>query len=78
MTSSISNYPETAHLVDEKDVWRVASVLVKTYSDEAELIAAKRADAMLDNGDIEGQRVWKRVLAAVRFLTSADRPDVVN
>jgi hypothetical protein len=52
-------------------------VLMKTYGDEAELIAATRADAMLDLGDIDGQRVWKRILAAVRFLTSADRPDIV-
>ena len=65
------------HLIDDKDVWRVASVLVKTYGDEAELIAAKRA-VMLDNVDIEGQGVWKRVLAAVRFLTAAGRPDIVN
>jgi hypothetical protein len=27
------------------------------------LIAAKRADAMLDLGDIECQRVWRRILA---------------
>jgi hypothetical protein len=30
--------------------------------------AAGRADAMLERGDLEGQAVWKRILAAVRNL----------
>ena len=55
----------------DRDIWRTADVLIKSYGDEAELIAANRADAMLDQGDLEGQIVWKRILAAVRFLTNA-------
>jgi hypothetical protein len=39
---------------------------MKTYGDDGELIASKRGNAMLDLGDIDGQRVWRRVLAAVR------------
>lgn len=30
--------------------------------------AAKRADAMLEKGDLEGYAVWKRVLKAVEEL----------
>ena len=71
-------YPDSVHSPDERDIWRTADVLMKTHGDDAELIAATRADAMLDLGDIDGQRVWKRVLAAIRFLTSANRPDIVN
>jgi hypothetical protein len=56
--------------MDERDIWRTADVLLKTYGDAAELTAAKRGDAMLDLGDIDGQRVWRRVLAAVRELTT--------
>jgi hypothetical protein len=52
--------------MDERDIWRTADVLLKTYGDEADLIAAKRADAMLDLSDNAGQRVWRRVLAAVQ------------
>ncbi len=30
--------------------------------------AAQRADAMLEQGSLDGQRVWKRVLAAVKEI----------
>jgi hypothetical protein len=31
----------------------------------SELEAARMADAMLDRGDIEGQRVWQRIRGAI-------------
>jgi hypothetical protein len=43
---------------------------MKSYGGDAESIAAKRAYAMLDLGDLDGQRIWRRVLAAVRALTT--------
>jgi hypothetical protein len=51
-----------------EDIWRVADMLIKNYGDEAELVAADRADALMDLGDFEGLHVWKRILAGVRFL----------
>jgi len=36
-------------------------------------MAAKRADALLDFGDIDGQRVWKGVLRAVENLIRQER-----
>ncbi len=33
-------------------------------------MAALRADAMLDKGDLEGQRVWLRIARAVDQLTA--------
>ena len=47
------------------DVWRTAHVMLKEYGAEAELLAAQRADALLDLGDPEGFAVWKRVVAAI-------------
>jgi|TARA_Y100000294_G_C8330370_1_gene246451 hypothetical protein len=37
--------------------------------------AAMKAAGMLEAGDIEGQAVWKRILAAVDELLSEDRPE---
>ena len=34
-----------------------------------------RADAMLNAGDLDGQAVWKRVLAAVEELQSKELPE---
>ena len=36
--------------------------------------AAMRADEMLEAGDLDGQAIWKRILAAVDELLSKERP----
>ncbi len=55
-------------MASELDIYRTANVLVKHYGEDAALEAAQRADAMLEKGAIDGQRVWKRVLAAVKEI----------
>jgi hypothetical protein len=52
-------------VTSDLDIYRTANVLVKHYGKDAALEAAQRADAMLEKGCLDGQRVWKRVLAAV-------------
>ena len=47
-------------MVEEIEVWRAANQLVERYGEDAELEAAMRADAMIEAGDVEGQRVWNR------------------
>jgi hypothetical protein len=57
----------------ELDIYRAANILVKEYgAEQAPLMAAKRTDALLDLGDVEGQRVWKAVLRAVQELTRTE------
>ncbi len=36
---------------------------------EGEIHAAQRADALLEQGDMDGRRVWLRVLDAVKELS---------
>ena len=55
-------------MTSDLDIYRTASVLVKHYGEDAALEAAQRADAMLEKGSLDGQRVWKRVLAAVKEI----------
>jgi hypothetical protein len=55
-------------MTSEIDIYRTASVLIRDYGDEADLVAAMRADAMLEKGSLDGLRVWKRVLAAVKEI----------
>jgi hypothetical protein len=58
----------------ERDIYLTANALVKEYGpDEAPSIAAQRADALLDVGDVDGQRVWKGVLRAIQDLIRSDR-----
>jgi hypothetical protein len=37
-----------------------------------------RADELFDAGDLDGQAVWKRILAAVDELLSEERPEGVE
>jgi hypothetical protein len=61
-------------MVDDLDIYRSAHLLVKRYGPDAEFRAAERCDAMIEAGDPEGQRVWKRILKAVDELLSKERP----
>ncbi len=55
-------------MTSEIDIYRTASVLIREHGEDAALEAAQRADAMLEKGAIDGQRVWKLVLAAVKEI----------
>ena len=62
-------------MVEEIDIYRAANQLVSRYGEDAEFEAAKQADAMLEAGDIEGQGVWQRILAAVDELQRQKRSE---
>ncbi len=47
-------------MIPELDIYRFAHLLVKQHGTEAAIHAS-----MLDRGDLDGQRVWFRILDAV-------------
>jgi len=55
-------------VIDNKDIWRVAKLLVKTHGENAEVNAAQHVDETLAEGDLVGRDIWRRVLAAVHEL----------
>jgi len=59
--------------VAEIEIWRAANVLVKQHGEDAAIIATQRADALLAEGDVEGERVFKRVVKAINEL-QRERP----
>jgi len=50
------------------DIWRAANLLVKRHGDDAAIVAARRADELLAEGDLDGCGIWKRIVAAVNEL----------
>ena len=54
--------------IDDIDIYRSAKLLIDEHSDEAAIIAIKRATEMLDAGDVDGYAVWKRILRAIEQL----------
>ena len=50
------------------DVWRAADLLIKRHGEDAAIVAAQRADELLEAGDVEGQIVFKRIVEAINEL----------
>ena len=55
-------------MIPDLDIYRTANVLMKQHGQDAPIAAAMRADAMLEQGDLDGHAVWKRILRAVGEL----------
>ena len=55
-------------VISDLDLYRSANVLVKRQGQDAPIHAAIRADAMLEEGDLDGYEVWKGILKAVEKL----------
>ncbi len=60
-------------MISDLDLWRAAQVMVKRYGDGAATEAAMRADEFLDQGIIDGQRLWMRIMLAIEEL-QRERP----
>lgn len=53
------------------DIWRAANLLIRQHGEDAEIVAAQRADQMLERGDPEGRVVWLRIRRAIAELQAA-------
>ncbi len=51
-------------MIPDLDIYRTANLLVKHHGQDAPIHAAMRTDAALEGGDLDGLRVWKRILRA--------------
>jgi hypothetical protein len=55
-------------VIRDRDIWATAKLLIDQHGDDATIHAAMRADEMLEQGDVDGQAAWKRILHAVGEL----------
>ena len=65
-------------MTSDLDILRTASLLIRKHGADAEMAAAMKADEMLTAGDVEGERVWLRVIKAIRELQDTTRPALLN
>lgn len=61
-------------MTSDLDIYHTANELIKRHGKDAPINAAMRADELMAAGDMDGQAVWKRVLAAIDELLPEDRP----
>ena len=52
-------------MIPDRDIWRAANLLIREHGVDAEVVAARRADEMLERGDRDGQRVWLGIRRAI-------------
>ncbi len=57
------------------DIYRSANEFIKQYGQDAPILAAMRADELMESGDMDGRVVWLRIVKAVEELLSEERPD---
>ena len=49
-------------MVSNLDIWRAANLLIRHHGEDAEIVAAQRANLTLERGDRHGQLVWLRIV----------------
>jgi hypothetical protein len=65
-------------MVTDLDIYRVAKLLIDQRGADARWVAAIRSDELLEQGDIEGQKTWIRILKAVRAMTESKSDEAIN
>jgi hypothetical protein len=62
-------------VIEDPDPYRAAKLVIDQRGEEAATFAGDRADQLLEDGDIVGALVWRRVLAAIEELQRGPRND---
>jgi hypothetical protein len=65
-------------MIPEIDIWRVASLMLSRYGDEADIEGAIRAEELAEAGDTTGEAVWRRVIDAIAQLLNTTPPGPVH
>jgi len=61
-------------VIPEIDIWRVATLMVKPYADEARANSDRRAEELAAIRDHAGVAVWYRITNAIEQLTDTTGP----
>ncbi len=62
-------------MTSDIDTYRAANVLIQKHGEDAPILAAMRADQLMETGDMDGRAVWIRIVKAVEELLSEERPE---
>ncbi len=62
-------------MTSDLDVYRSANKLIEQHGEDAPILAAMRADQLMETGDMDGRAVWLRIVKAIEELQSQERPE---
>ena len=55
-------------MISDADICRPTKLLINQRDEGAVIQAAMKADAVLDEGDLDGAAVWRRIVTAINDL----------
>ncbi len=55
-------------MIDDPDIYRAAKLLIDQYGEKAADFASGRSEVLLEEGDVDGAMVWRRILEAIGEL----------
>ncbi len=55
-------------MTSDRDIWRAANKPTDPCVDKVWFHTAQRADQLLEAGDMDGRRVWRRIVEAINEL----------
>lgn len=55
-------------MIDDREIWACANMLIKQHGEDAWFWASQRADALLAEGKLDGHRTFLRVLDRIKQL----------
>ncbi len=61
-------------MISDLDIYRAAKPLIDHHGEDAPIFAAMQADKRAAAGDMEGRRVWMRVIGAIKELLDQKLP----
>ena len=61
--------------MDSLDTYRSAHELIKQHGEDAPILAAMRADQLMEAGDMDGRAVWFRIGRAIEELRQREPGD---
>jgi len=60
-------------VIEDPDIYQAAKLIMDKQGEEAATFAAGRAELLLEEDDIDGALVWRRILAAIEELQRGRR-----
>lgn len=61
-------------MTTEQEIYRAAEDLIAEYGSRAHAHVSMEASDLLDDGDVDGYRLWTRVLVAIGEVLATRRP----
>ena len=65
-------------MIPEIDIWRIATLMLRCYGDQAEAESAIRSAELAEAGDWAGEAVWPRITNAIGQLENTTSPGPLN